>query len=852
MNINTFERLFRIENLGIELDDKNSKCVIVRFDNAVDRNKKSGDDAKSKNASDMHNHFVCYEFDYVNFVGSNPTHDPEPIVIGENRCLLERRMRDQSQFEFALGFLKLDSSRKFGLANETTTVNDVYRFKCDLKKRKINEVSRGQPVQVRSISKKKEGKQPSKNNRSELEQYIDVDSIRVKTRVENKERLSKLRFNWKSDEEGRVEFLTSRDSQAFSGIKRGPCNCRLTIPLICPPETELTFRFFSEKIHGLRTLVGEQTFVFKDILDTSIEREKNREQQADESTDKGSGNAAMENPNEQKKDRTGQNGDNSTEQTAVNNPLESFSDEESRKETQQAGEIGAKDAGSTDATIRADAEEEGERSCSNTEKQIDDRFCELRTKLDKAFYKIEQVHDKIETDFRPKFEDTFNEKFKDAFEQGLVSTLPEEIERHLSRYVTQDSLSERLKAFDDLQVKLEEQKKRLDDQKKEIDSIQTEVLNKRVKELLEQFRNNVFKATIEPLQNKVDGLSSVLEEKVSRKILEKTDELIDSSLESIKTDLLWLLEKIPKIEDVLKSFSSFQEEIRQVVATPSTELEKERKVKKLMSNIQLDPVVKNQDVNTTLTNCKEDFRCFEDAFYRTLLEAAPSDIKRGDSPQFKTFKEIARPVIDKINAISQKMTVDGKKIIDQEIESRDVMDFKTFQNWFLNTEEALALFRQDQPMPDMEAEYVKYLNKSVNDMWASYVAKRTEAFSSVYSDEQQYQADFDDLAEFIFIDFSKDGFEKIMEWQNQFPDEQRKTKEEIDAVRKNILDLCDIEEIAVKPCEEHFNPEFHSKQGEIKDSSYPNNMVIKALGKGYKIGKSGRVIRRAAVQVNLR
>ena len=129
-----FERLFLIENLEIELDVKNCNCVIVKFDNTLDCNKKSGDNAKSENAIDIHNHFVCYEFDYVQFVGSNPIHDPEPIVIGENRCRLERKRRDQSQFEFALAFLRLDSARKFGLANETATVNDVYLFKCDLKK----------------------------------------------------------------------------------------------------------------------------------------------------------------------------------------------------------------------------------------------------------------------------------------------------------------------------------------------------------------------------------------------------------------------------------------------------------------------------------------------------------------------------------------------------------------------------------------------------------------------------------------------------------------------------------------------------------------------------------------------
>ena len=752
MKIKTFELFFRIENLGIELDDKRPNCVIVKFDNYVDRNKKISDGSKLENTVDkpIHNHFVCYEFNYVEFVGKNPIHDPEPIVTGENRYRLERKDPNPSQFEFALGFLRLNSSIKYRYPNETVTVNEVYRFMCDLKKRKINDVNRGQPAQVRNISKIEEGNRPSKNGRLEIE---------------------------------------SREN------------------------------------------IG---------------------QNADESADKGSGNTVMENVNEQKKDRTGQNGDNSPGKTAENDSKRQLSNEkeESQREKQKTDENGAKDAGIADGIVRAGTEAEGERPCLDTEKQLDDRLCKLTTRLDKAFYEIEQVKNNIEKDFRPKFEDAFNEKFKDAFEQGLVSTLPEKIGQHLSRYATQDSLSERLKAFDDLQYKLEEQKKRLNDQKKEIDSIQTEVLNRRVKELLEQFRNNVFKATINPLQEKIDNLSSVLEEKVSRKILEKTDEMIDSSLESVKVDLIWLSNEIPKIEDVRKSFSDFEKEIRQLVANPSMELEKERKIETLMSNIRLDPVVKKQGMNTSLTDCKDVFSRFESDFYKVLSEAAPPAIV-GNTPEFKTFKEIARPVIDKFKAISQKMTVDGKKIIDQEIENKDVKDYNAFQDWFLNTEEAFGLFEQG-PMPDMEAEYEKYLDTSVNDMWASYVAKRSEAFSSIYSDEQQYQADFDDLAEFIFTDFSKDGFEKIMEWQNQFPNEQRKTKEEIDEVRANLLDLCGIQEIVVKPCEDSFNPEIHSKQDVIKDSKYPNNLVIKALGKGYRVSRSGKVIRRAAVQVNLR
>ena len=689
-----------------------------------------------------------------------------------------------------------------------------------------------------------------------MEQY--VDNIRVETRVENKERLSKLSFNWKSDEEGRVEFLTSKDSQAFSGIKRGPCNCRLTIPLFCPPETELTFRFFLEKIHGLRTLVGEQTFVFKDILDKSIEREKNREQQAGESTDKGSGNAAMENPNEQKKDRTGQNGDNSTEQTAVNDSLESFSDEESRKETQQAGEIGAKDAGSTDAIIRADAEEEGERSCSNTEKQIDDRFCELRTKLDKAFYKIEQVHDKIETDFRPKFEDTFNEIFKDAFEQGLVSTLPEEIERHLSRYVTQDSLSERLKAFDHLQIKLEEQKKRLDDQKKEIDSIQTEVVNKRVKEVLEQFRDYFFKATIEPLQNKIDGLSNILEEKVSRKILEKTHERIDSSLEAIKADLIWLSKEILKIDDVRKSFSLFEEEIRRLVRGPSMDivkpmdLVKERKLEHIKAVILGDPISALHLSTPFLVKWRKLFSEFEHSFYDSLSEVCPREILAdSNSKELESFREIARPVLEKMNDLQGKMSLKDGNFIHEVFENREFMGFETFTDHFIHSEEAITAFEANNP-PDLETEYRGYLDRALGELWNDYREWRARRIGSLYRDETQLLSDLEDLVDFIFSDFLQDGFARIARWQEQFPEEKRQSREEKKAVREKVIACCWLKEIEVKPESDYFDHHIHFRQNQTRNPRYPDKMVTRVFSKGYRIDLTGTIIKKAGVQFNCR
>ena len=287
-----------------------------------------------------------------------------------------------------------------------------------------------------------------------------------------------------------------------------------------------------------------------------------------------------------------------------------------------------------------------------------------------------------------------------------------------------------------------------------------------------------------------------------------------------------------------------------VIPAPSfSETLKKKKLAKLEQDIDKDFASADDPEFKPLIEWREKFQQLRRSFFEYMEKAVPGGVEKNDSEPF--FGEIASTAVRKLDRINEKLCTSGKEVLGKELERAEIADFDAFKKELhpgTDSDKSEGAYEA----PDLTIEYEKYLNGKCEDIREKCLRKKDRIVERSYRDEKQLMSDLENLIEYICTDFARKDFPAIKELNESAHGRRAKSPEEMDEFLSNIFKLFWIEEIPVAPGVDTFNPEIHYNQLSTKDTRYPHMKVVQVLGQGYRIGLTGRILRRVPVKVNYR
>jgi molecular chaperone GrpE (heat shock protein) len=140
------------------------------------------------------------------------------------------------------------------------------------------------------------------------------------------------------------------------------------------------------------------------------------------------------------------------------------------------------------------------------------------------------------------------------------------------------------------------------------------------------------------------------------------------------------------------------------------------------------------------------------------------------------------------------------------------------------------------------------------DEWLSrsrfaYIEERKKIQANLAATEEEWH---EGMAQFIIetiLPFIENKIPEIIDWHKGLPKEINLGEDQISNIEKEILDLFDVNKIEPE-LQDSFDPDLHVKGIEESNSEEPRGIILKVEQPGFRLRKSGKIIRRARVTIN--